>query len=285
MEINLYGDWIASLRDELTNYGYDISSSDDKNVTHIYLNLLKRLVAPMPRVIKKSNGFVCPNELSEGLIQVERKIKLGEDLSPNLSRLLRRSNFNDPLLNHWGIHHIHLGSTIDADGFVARTGPVLFARFDNENAYFIDILPHGSWALQNLVSILHNNWPDSIQQFLLKGIVGLARPVTDADVSNLRKANINTMVELEENVVYAPMGGGFSTSGISVDVVRQSDRCKDRLESMQKHLIENIERIKKNAEASGLSLPDDPKFGLEMRDNIVYAVEINIMLGVKLGEL
>ena len=86
---------------------------------------------------------------------------------------LRSPSFNDALLNDWGIHHVHLGTTIDSDGFVTRTEPVLFARFDSANAYLIDVLPHGSWSLQRLVKDLYDNWSASIKHFRINGVLGL----------------------------------------------------------------------------------------------------------------
>lgn len=285
LEIDLYRDWVAHLRNELSVFGYSVGSYGDEEVVHTFLNLLKRLVPPGPRHILKSREFQCPDELRQGLSDVERIIAQGQDLSPYLSRLLRRPDYDDPLLNHWGIHHIHLGTEVESDGFVKRTGPVLFCRFDGANAYLINVFRHGSWAKQEMVGVLHRNWPDSIRQFRLNGVIGSARPVPDHDVQKLRKGNVNSMVEIEEGVVYAPMGGGFSTSGISVDVVRHADYCIERLRSMQQSVIDNISEIAKEARKKGIALPDKPQFGLEVKDDEIYAVEINSMLAVRLGRL
>jgi hypothetical protein len=285
IEIDLYRDWVAHLRNELSGFGYSVGSYGDEEVVHAFLNLLKRLISPVPRNILKSREFQCPDELRQGLSNVERTIAQGQDLTLYLSRLLRRPDYDDPLLNHWGIHHIHLGTEMESDGFVKRTGPVLFCRFDETNAYFINVLPHGSWAKQEMVGVLHRNWPDSIRQFRLNGVIGLARAVSDQDVQKLRKGNVNSMVEIEEGVVYAPMGGGFATSGISVDVVRHADYCIERLRSMQQAVIDNITEIAKDAENMGVALPKRPQFGLDVKGDEIYAIEINSMLAVRLGRL
>ena len=286
MEIDLYRDWVAHLRTELAAFGYDTTQMQSPEaVVHTFLNLTKRLVRPTPRVVLKTRTFSCPNDLLPGLSAVEQKITAGEDISPYLSRLLRNPSFNDPLLNDWGIHHVHLGTTLDQDGFVNRTGPVLFARFDNANAYFIDVLPHGSWSLQRLVKDLHDNWPDSIKRFRLNGVLALSTTVSDKDVATLRKGNVNTMVDLGDGIVYAPIGGGYATSGLSTEVVIQSDRCAMRLRQMQQAIIDNISSIASEAKGKGLSFPDSPRFELQIDNGSLYAVEINCMVAVPLGEL
>lgn len=286
MEIDLYRDWVAHLKNELAAFGYNTTQMQSPEaVVHTFLNLTKRLVRPIPRVVLKSQTFSCPTELVSGLAEVERKITAGEDLSPHLSRQLRSPSFNDALLNDWGIHHVHLGTTVDSDGFVTRTGPVLFARFDNTNAYFIDVLPHGSWSLQRLVKELHDNWPSSIKHFRLNGVVGLAITVSDKDVATLRKSNVNTMVDLGRDVVYAPIGGGCSSSGLSTEVVIHSNRCAMRIRQMQQAVIQNIDAIAKEAKENGIAFPDRPRFELQIDNGKLYAVEVNCMVGVLLGEL
>lgn len=286
MEIDFYSDWIAHLKTELTAFGYDTTQMQTHEaVAHTFLNLTKRLVRPIPRSVLRAQNFSCPPDLVVGLTEVERKISAGEDLSPHLSKLLRNPTFNDPLLNDWGIHHVHLGTTLDSDGFVNRTGPVLFARFDGTNAYLIDVLPHGSWSLQRLVKELHDNWPASINRYRLNGVIGLATTVSDKDVAVLRKGNVNAMVDLGGGIVYAPIGGGYSTSGISTDVVIQSDWCAMRISQMQQAIVQNIGAIEREATAKGIVFPEHPRFELVIDSGELYAVEVNCMVTVPLGEM
>lgn len=285
MEIDLYRDWAAHLKNKLTAFGYDTTLMQSPEVVvHTFLNLNKRLVRPIPRVVLRAQSFSCPSDLATGLAEVERKIRYGEDLSPHLSRLMRNPSFDDPLLNDWGIHHAHLGTTIDSDGFVVRTGPVLFARFDNTIAYLIDVLAHGSWSLQRLVKELHDNWPTSIKHFRLNGVLGLSTPVSDQDVATLRKGNVTTLVDLGGGVVYAPIGGGYMASGLSTEVVIQADRCANRLHQMQQDVIENIDAVAKDAKENGFAFPDCPRFELRIDDGNLYAIEANCMFPMLLGK-
>lgn len=286
MEIDFYSDWIAHLKTELTAFGYDtMQMQTPEAVAHTFLNLTKRLVRPIPRSVLRAQNFSCPPDLVTGLTEVERKISAGEDLSPHLSKLLRNPTFNDPLLNDWGIHHVHLGTTLDSDGFVNRTGPVLFARFDGTNAYLIDVLPHSSWSLQRLVKELHDNWPASINRYRLNRVIGLSTTVSDKDVAVLRKGNVNTMVDLGGGIVYAPIGGGYSTSGLSTDVVMQSDWCARRIHQMQQAVVQNIKAIEREATAKGIDFPEHPRFELVIDSSELYAVEVTCLVTVPLGEM
>ena len=67
----------------------------------------------------------------------------------HLSRKIVDLDYDDDLLNDWDIYHLHLGTNLHIDGFVKRTGPMLFVRFNEQNAYFKNVMGHGSWTNVN----------------------------------------------------------------------------------------------------------------------------------------
>jgi CRISPR/Cas system CMR-associated protein Cmr3 (group 5 of RAMP superfamily) len=136
--------------------------------------------------------------------------------------------------------------------------------------------------MQDMVRILHDNWPAIIEPYRLNNVIGLANPVSDQDVKVLRKKNVNTLVEIAPNIVYAPIGGDAASSGISVNVVRQSDLIKDQLDKMERAVAENIEEIAKKAREKGINLPEKPRFELKEQDGRLYAVEVHTKIGVLL---
>jgi hypothetical protein len=70
---------------------------------------------------------------------------------------------------------------------------LLFARFPNNYAYLINIFPHGVWAEQELVGIIHRNWPESISDYRVTRIgVRLAYTQNYEVIAKLREAKINT---------------------------------------------------------------------------------------------
>ncbi len=286
MKIDLYRDWVTHLENELTAFGYDTTQMQSpEEVVHTFLNLTKRLVRPIPRTVLKAESFSCPTEHTAGLAEVETKIAVGEDLSPHLSSKIRCPSYNDGLLNHWGIHHLHLGTDVDSKGFVSRTGPILLARFDNSNAYLIDVLLHGSWCLQRLVKELHDNWPTSIQNFRISSVHSNASAISDKDIATLRKKNGNTVVDLGKGIVYAPIGGGCSVSGLSFEVLTKSNCYAMRLNQMQQDVIEKIGIIEKEAKSKGISFPNVPRFKLQIVNDSLFAVETNCLIKIPLGVL
>lgn len=284
VELNFDKDFVENLVGELGDYNINVDITDDPEKIKIkFFNFKKRLVPPIPRQVLKSNLFNCPPELQAGLQLVENKITAGDNLFPNLSRQLINLDYNDSLLNDWGIYHLHLGTNIESDGFIQRTGPVLFARFDNANAYLINVMPHGSWTKQQMIKVIHDNWATSIETYRLKDVIGLSHVPTDDDIKKARKFGVNTSVELEPGVVYAPIGGGYTTAKTGIDVMMTMFHYNKLIKQLEKH-------VKDSGEKYGQMLKD--KYGYEgtqldfklgLQDGEYFAVEQNTRVAISLG--
>ena len=213
--INLFTDWVDLVKSDLETKGYSFSSDDNDKISIQYFNYLKRTIPNKPRSILKSDIFSCPSELTAGLELLESKIISGQNLFPNLSRKLKRLDEIDYLLYDWGIFHLHLGTTIESDGYISRTGPLLFAFFDDQNFYFLNVMLHGSWSRQEMLRTIHRNWPYTIEKYMIKNkdVVGLSHNATDEEIEKLRKAHINVLIEVEPRIIYITPGGGFVASG------------------------------------------------------------------------
>lgn len=207
LEINFLADGSNFLKSQVQAMGYSVDETGSpKQISFKYFNLLKRLIPPFPRQVLVSKNFSCPPGYEKSLEIISNKIKNGEDLRPHLSKGIKDLDYKDILLNDWGIYHLHLGTTLDSSGFIKRTKPVLFARFDKERAFFIDIMEHGQgvplpWIKQHLIRILHDNWPDSINIFRLDRIRKLTYVPSDTDIKDFRKAGIQTVVQLANALV------------------------------------------------------------------------------------
>ena len=75
------------------------------------------------------------------------------------------------------MHHFHLNDQLDTSGFVERSDYLLFAILDEADAYFVDIMKHSDpenllWVRQNLLKIVHSNWPELTQSRALRGTTG-----------------------------------------------------------------------------------------------------------------
>ena len=232
VEMDLYKDFVAFLRSELTQLGYvGTDEPDDKDLPRIYFDVCKRLVSPNPRRIHKAKSFSCPDEFRNALVTIERKIKIGESILPHLSTKIRDLYYNDAMLNDWGIHHLHLGDTLESKGFIGRTGPLLYCRFESDDVYFIGILPHGNWTTQTLLTTTYENWPEILERYRVRGVKGSR--LSDEQIKELRRKNCNYCLELSDGKTYAPPGGGTVGSGSNAFSVMGGIRIRKVMEGIR----------------------------------------------------
>ena len=196
----------------------------------------------------------------------------GDDVNSHLSKTILSDNFEDPLLNDWGIHHFHLGESV-YNGFAERTGPLLFALVKDSDVYFINVLAHGAWSEQELIRTLHNEWPESIVNYRLNGVLGLAGQPTNEDIAQLRKVGVQTMVQIEDGVVYGPIGGGYSTAGTSVQSRMLANRYHQLVRDIEKHVKENANMFIDKIKHLGLTPGSKPHFQLFVDNEGFHVVE------------
>lgn len=249
-----------------------------------FANWDKRQIAPGRRTIKLSKEFRCPINRALGLRQLKEKIQRGVNLRPHLSTSVMNLNFDDGLLNDWGIYHLHLGTRPHRrnPAFVERTDEVVMARFDDTTAYLIDVGHHGDWAQQRLLEIVHNNWPETIAQYKMKGI-RLGHNIADNDRAKLRKGGVQAFTEIGDTVYFSP-GGGYSTSGLSTEVVTMCDRIVYTLRGYEQHLQAHPEVV---ANAIGRSVDEAESVTLTMQTDFatVWAVVEGSGQTLRLGPL
>jgi len=208
IELDFYSDWIRHLKNTLSKMGYSVTNVSDEKIPIVYFNALRRIIPQKPREVLRSKEFYCDGGLSSAVEEIEKKAKNGENLNPYLSTSLKKADYHDTMLNDWGIHHFHLGSNIDMPGFIERTRPLLFVKVTNTHFYLIAVKNHGDWNCQELVEIIHKNWPEVIKHYKLEIVIGLSHVPSDENIKKLRKVNINTMIKMSDGAIYAPVGGG-----------------------------------------------------------------------------
>jgi hypothetical protein len=194
-----------------------------------YLNWLSRGVRARPRKVHVSaklnaNPLRSSAQYKGAVDALIAEISTGADLQPHLSRamtigyqapqtgpkkLLAQRDL-DLLLNDWGVHHLHLSTTVEADGFVTRTGPLLFAVFRPDDAYLVDIFKHGSWSDRGVVETIVREWPAAGLIGEAKGALGLAHESSSEDIGVNRSAGTSTALTIDGRV-YIPTG--VSTAG------------------------------------------------------------------------
>jgi hypothetical protein len=145
-------------------------------------------------------------------------------LVPHQSRKVLKLDYNDALLNHWDIHHLHLSTNADPRrvGLLEGTSEVLFARITADAMYCLTIMGHGEWEDRTLLEIVHSNWPGTLRP--IRGVRG--ENVGKEEIRNLRTAHVNVAIEMDDGSVYGGVGGGYASSGLNIQVVIMTDQLR-----------------------------------------------------------
>ena len=251
LKANFFNDWIDLLKDTLSNHwGYDISSIPDDEIPLFYFNAENRRPEKKIRELIVADSFVCPQELSEGWEKLKKKVEDGEDLTPNLSKLINRLDNKDSMLNDWGVYHFHLGKKMKGS-FTERTGPLLFALLNGNSFYAIGIFDHGSWANQDIVEIIHRNWPTVIENYRLRDALEMSHSFTEKERLILRSKGVNMFTSVNDGTIYAPMGGGVAGSRFNTQAVMRNITQKTRLEELEKYLDHELDSMQEMFEERG----------------------------------
>lgn len=233
-------DWHDTLIEVMSNdWGMETKGLTTDIPVH-YFNAAQRRIPSRPRTLLISDTFQCPAEHQAGWELIQQKVKDGLDLIPHLSKLIVKTKKTDLMLNDWGVYHLHLGTRIE-NGFVERAGPLLFARITDEYFYAIDVYDHSSWTNGGIVETIHRNWPESVAHWVMHGVKGST--LTDEERAALRKVHTNTFFLTKDDTTYGPIGGGTVASGHNLFSVIKMDVEHDRLECLERRLIEITDEI------------------------------------------
>jgi len=267
ISIDFRADWLAILKAEICKLGYNADPKlDARSISETYFNIQRLLISANPRKVLISKEFSCPGYLTSGLDLIKDKVRKGENLKPHQSYQFTNPNYNDRLLNDWGIHHLHLGKQIQKNGFVERTGHVLFARVTHDTFYLLDVMNHSPgqqpWIKKILVEIIHNNWPDSIAENRIKGIVDTEFNPSEQEIGQLRNAGINSILKMNDGTIYAPLGGGLIGSGISLEVIEESNYHFHLVDRIERYVKDNLSGLMDDAAASSVKIGNKIHFRL-----------------------
>lgn len=242
-----------------------------------------------------ANPLVKQREIAWALDRIIERLINGEAVTPFLSRSIRfgyvpptsgkkkLSNRRDLdlLLNDWGIHHLHVSTDLDDDGFVKRSGPLLLAVFQRSDAYLIDLVQHGDWVREDIVRTFVRNWPDAGLMYRLNGVVGLRESMTPSDRKALREAGIAAPIDID-GVIYMPRTF-LSSAGTSSEAFRSADRLLDDLEYFATKASTEPGWIAGLMRENGLHEPNAPDFRVMFTESGYVVVDLNSRLFVRLA--
>ena len=208
--------------------GVDFDDGGDPSYfADLHFELLQRRPPATPRRVHFSKelhtslGLLQSESLEawRSVFYVRGLLVQGKDvtsfLSKRLSKPFSELSQTDGLLLDFGMHHFHLSRTLrPGHRFRERTKHLLFAMIRDRDTYFVDIRTHcpPAWSSQDLLAIVHSNWPELLQEHAPKGQTG--DRITDEQRAELRRKNVNAITQLG-TVTVAPLGGGMTMAGTS----------------------------------------------------------------------
>jgi len=214
-------------------------------VLFAYFSVKRRLISMQPRQVMRSRELQS-RALSEvekqALDMIEKQTMTGEALMPRLSKSIMRPDFNDGLLDDWGIHHLHLGNKIGQDGFFERGDPLLYVLVRADAVHFIDLLDHSAFEDDQLLQIIHENWPEKIALFRVPGTVpGSLSPQLSPEDRRKARKRLTVTWQASDGTIYLPPGGGATTAGLGSQVVSAADHLLEKALAAEKWSQENAE--------------------------------------------
>jgi hypothetical protein len=157
---------------------------------------------------------------------------------------------NDLVFSDWGLHHFHLGADLaNTQKRVMRTRRVLVAYLSHDDAYLLNVVPHGKgfhdiWGRKVFLETLHNNWPEVLGRYEVRGVLPPkeTEQFQPHDYIQLRESNLSTFVEIQGKVFMGP-GLGIATDGSSSKAVQLAGKISNELNEGEKLFREKYPNV------------------------------------------
>lgn len=264
MRFDLTRDLAELAQNQLRALGYAPSKKDAvEDIIRRHLDVSRRLPPPGSWCVYRAEELkrkILDQKTQKGLAALEREAQHGESLLPRLHEKILDPDYRDLLLNDWGIHHFHLGTELQDNGFVRRTDNVAFTilQLPEHNMYLLDVETHDlGFAKQGLLHIVENNWPHLLDPVTIREVIP-PESISNDDLSRLRRAGVNVFIATPKGRVITPLGGGLTTAKTSVRVQIDLDWAFQTLQHLEKSIQAQGERLSNEFQS---------KFGLHY-DNI-----------------
>jgi hypothetical protein len=276
----------------LTSY---LNGLDAHELLIRYHNWGSRFIRPQPRTVLRSAEFSrnpIALQRTHDLALLVDDIERGRDLQKYLSKNVVRNVVRAPggrrpdldlMLNDWRVHHLHISSQLDPDGFVKRDGPLLFCVFHPDTAYLIDIMGHGDWTREHVLQVIAREWPAAgIIRQIQVAIAGASPALTDDERAALRAKHMNATFE-HDGKVYMP-GGALMAAGTSFAATLDTDRIMRAIKDFAETVERDPGRLQEAFSRSGLTYPEDPKFEFAIQDDGPGIIETGSTAWINLKE-
>jgi hypothetical protein len=204
-----------------------------------WLHYRARIIPRRPRHVVRSSSIQAHAAHYPAITKIETALRAGGDLSPWLSDRVDTRKTDpcaDLMFNDWQISHFHLAQVFATPKKIRRTRDLLFCYITAEQAVLLDVAPHGSWALRQLLRVLVHTEPQAMRA--LNGVTGMERQVTDEEYRRLREAGGNVLFEIEGKV-YASPGMGIMSSRHAERIVLFADHLQMSIKMLSGDIQKN----------------------------------------------
>ncbi len=255
-----------------------------------YYEMLTRRIVPAPRRVHfsdKLNDTLGKLAQETSVEQREKALEAwrtvffirhllveGQNVTRFLSKSVDNLTFIDGLLWDFGMHHFHLNRELENSGFVERSDYLLFAVITQEDAFFVDVRPHCDpdvWVRQDLLSIVHSNWPELTESRVMRGVQGTV--LTDQQKKELRRKNANHAAQIGGNAI-APLGGGTTPAGSSLACQWLGMKLLHEIKQHQCYFDTQPVELRARLEAMGVEIAEGMEFELVLLDSLNPPAEV-----------
>ena len=200
----------------------------------------------------------------------------GSPVTPFLSRSTVSPEAHDGLLWDYGMHHFHLNRRLEPSGFVERSDYLLFAVVSDAHAFLVDVRLHQDpeellWVRQDLVTIMHSNWPEIFEPYVIRGVTG--DTVTDEQKKELRRKNVN-MVRTMGQCAIAPLGGGTMSDGSSLKCRYWADKLIHEIGRHEAYFYPQPSELRAGLESKGIEVATMMEFRMVLLDSLNPSTEL-----------
>lgn len=283
----------------LDSVGVYYKNKDDTNRLLIrYYTFCEKYVFPKKRVVYvaeelQSKIGTLPMDIRAALIKMQQWVEAGEDINCFQSKGLYGKGSRDYQNAMYGVIHLHLSASkddskpvIQSDRFSKRSEYLLFAKFKNDVAYFIDVLHHPEdltpnnqagieWKSRSILLIIEKNWPDLLENIKVPGSASTVCDVkpnfqSDLDIAALTVSGITTFIH-GENGVYLP-NLGVASSGDSTMAVQRALNLRNTCVSYklwyEAHYTEVQQDFKKMLASLNKEIPDSFDVHIDLLEDL-----------------
>ena len=268
--INFENDLMDTTIALLSHYGVKYKEKD--NLFNLLIKLhtfLDKYITPQKRQVSYSNELKVkisnlPQGIQEAISKMEQWTIEGENINAFQSRGLYGDGSRDYQNSLYGIVHLHLSAkktditpVIHKNRLAKASEYLLFARFVDGNAYFIDVVQHPQtlspktprvtdWTNSGLLKIIERNWPELLSDFKISDLTILesttiSPQLTDEDMAELTVNGASYFIQGESGVYIPQMG--VASSGDNLKAVIMAQREQRRANICQEHFVNHRDEI------------------------------------------